>query len=254
MLLAEQVILLTGGSTGIGRECARAYAREGAIVAICALDDRELRRAADELGSPHSAYACDVSQSGQVASAVSEILSRYGRIDVVHNNAGIAGPSEPLERTTIDEWNELFAVNVQGILHTTQCCFESLRQSRGCILNTSSVVGEMGQAAHAAYAATKGAVNALTRSMALDYAPYGIRVNAVCPAGVWTPMLRKWAQSQPDPSGIHSYLNSIHPLGDCPEGDVVADASVFLVSKQARFITGHLMHVTGGAELGYRRI
>jgi meso-butanediol dehydrogenase/(S,S)-butanediol dehydrogenase/diacetyl reductase len=254
MLLAEQVILLTGGSTGIGRECARAYAREGAIVAICALDDLELRRTADELGSPHSAHACDVSQSEQVASAVSEILGRYGRIDAVHNNAGIAGPSEPLERTTIEQWHELFAVNVQGILHTTKFCFEALRRSRGCILNTSSIVGEMGQAAHAAYAATKGAVNALTRSMALDYAPYGIRVNAVCPAGVWTPMLREWAQSQPDPSGIHSYLNSIHPLGDCPEGDVVADASVFLVSKQARFITGHLMHVSGGAELGYRRI
>lgn len=254
MLLPDQVILLTGGSSGIGRECARAYAREGAMVAICALDDQNLRDTVAELGSAHSGYACDVSRSEQVAAAVSNVLNRYGRINAVHNNAGVPGPSTSLEQTTVEQWNELFAVNVQSILHTTHFCFEALRESQGCILNTSSIVGEMGQAAHAAYAATKGAVNALTRSMALDYAQYGIRVNAVCPAGVWTPMLRQWVQSQPDPSTVNSYLNAIHPLGDCPDGDVVADASVFLISARARFITGHLMHVTGGAELGYRKL
>ena len=254
MILHDQVILLTGGSSGIGRECARAYAREGAKVVICALDDQDLRDAIAELGPPHSGYACDVSQGDDVGRLVSQVLERYGRLNAVHNNAGIPGPSAPLEQTTEEQWNELFGVNVRSILHTTRYCLGELRKSRGCILNTSSIVGEMGQAAHAAYAATKGAINALTQSMALDYAHVGIRVNAVCPAGVWTPMLRRWAQSQPDPSTIASYLNEIHPLGDCPEGDVVADASVFLLSERARFITGHLMHVTGGAELGYRRL
>lgn len=112
----------------------------------------------------------------------------------------------------------------------------------------------IGQEIHAVYAATKGGMNALTKSMALDYAKFGIRVNAVCPAGVWTPMLRKWAKEQPDPTGTEQYLNQIHPLGYCPEGDVVADACVFLLSEQARFVTGHIMHVSGGAELGYRRV
>src|SRR5690606_15671163 len=104
------------------------------------------------------------------------------------------------------------------------------------------------------YTATKGGMNALTKSMALDYAPYGIRVNAVCPAGVWTPMLRAWSAGLGDPQEMTDYLNDIHALGYCPEADVVADACVFLVSDQARFITGCLLPVSGGAELGYRRM
>ena len=116
------------------------------------------------------------------------------------------------------------------------------------------MVGVMGQEIHAAYTATKGGMNALTKSMALDYAKQGIRVNAVCPAGTWTPMLRQWAREQPNPASVHRYLDEIHPLGYCPEGDVIADASVFLLSDKARFITGHIMHVSGGAELGYRVI
>jgi NAD(P)-dependent dehydrogenase (short-subunit alcohol dehydrogenase family) len=89
--------------------------------------------------------------------------------------------------------------------------------------------------------------------MALDYAKHGIRVNCVCPAGVWTPMLRQWCAEQPDPAVTSHYLDQIHPLGYCPESPVIADACVFLLSDKARFITGHLMNVTGGAELGYRR-
>jgi NAD(P)-dependent dehydrogenase (short-subunit alcohol dehydrogenase family) len=114
-------------------------------------------------------------------------------------------------------------------------------------------VGVIGQSIHAAYTATKGGMNALTKSMALDYAADGIRVNAVCPAGIWTPMLRQWASEQPDTTAIETYLDDIHPLGYCPEGDVIADACVFLLSDKARFITGHIMHVSGGAEIGYRR-
>ena len=115
------------------------------------------------------------------------------------------------------------------------------------------MVGLIGQASHAAYAATKGAMIALTKCMALDYAPFGIRVNAVCPAGVWTPMLETWAAEQPDPASIHTYLDEIHALGYCPHGDVIGDAAVFLLSERARFITGCILPVSGGAELGYRR-
>jgi meso-butanediol dehydrogenase/(S,S)-butanediol dehydrogenase/diacetyl reductase len=114
-------------------------------------------------------------------------------------------------------------------------------------------VGAIGQASHAAYVATKGAMISLTKAMALDYAGYGIRVNAICPAGVWTPMLRQWAAEQPDPAQIADYLDRIHPLGYCPEGDVIADAVVFLLSEKARFMTGCILPISGGAELGYRR-
>jgi NAD(P)-dependent dehydrogenase (short-subunit alcohol dehydrogenase family) len=105
---------------------------------------------------------------------------------------------------------------------------------------------------HAAYSATKGAINALTKSMALDYAKFRIRVNAVSPAGVWTPMLRKWNGEQPSGKDMAVYLDNIHALGYCPEGDVVADACAFLLSDKARFITGCILPVSGGAELGYR--
>jgi NAD(P)-dependent dehydrogenase (short-subunit alcohol dehydrogenase family) len=128
-----------------------------------------------------------------------------------------------------------------------------LKETKGSILMTASLVGIIGQADHALYAATKGAMISLAKAMALDYAQFHIRVNAICPAGVWTPLLREWAQEQPGLSGIENYLDEIHPLGYCPEGDVIADAAVFLLSDMARFIIDCTLPVSGGAELGYRR-
>jgi NAD(P)-dependent dehydrogenase (short-subunit alcohol dehydrogenase family) len=253
MLLEGKVIFLTGGSTGIGRECALAYAREGARVIVVARDGVAAATTAAELGPDHLGFSCDVSKDAEVATALARVLAVYGRLDVIHNNAGIATPSKPLHETTDAEWDALFDINLRSVLLTTRHGLEALKATRGNILNTSSLVGVIGQSLHAAYTATKGAMNTLTKSMALDYAPLGVRVNAVCPAGTWTPMLRKWATEQPDPAGINRYLDDIHPLGYCPEGDVIADACVFLASDKARFVTGHIMHVSGGAEIGYRR-
>jgi NAD(P)-dependent dehydrogenase (short-subunit alcohol dehydrogenase family) len=252
-LLKDKVIFLTGGSTGIGWDCAKAYAAEGAKVVIVARGKAAVDQAAAELGADHLGMACDVSRGDQVKAALDATLARYGKLDAVHNNAGIGAPTKALHETSEEEWDALFAINLKSVFHTTRFAFEALKASKGCILNTSSLVGVMGQEIHAAYTATKGGMNALTKSMALDYAKYGIRVNAVCPAGTWTPMLRQWCSTQPNPSSIERYLDEIHPLGYCPEGDVIADPCVFLLSNQARFVTGHIMHVSGGAELGYRR-
>lgn len=253
-LLQDKIIFLTGGSCGIGWWCAQAYAAEGARMIIIAPEDEHVKEAACKLGAGHCGIACDVSREDEVKAAFAMALDRYGRLDAVHNNAGVATPSKPLHETTDAEWDAVFAINLKSILYTTRHGLEALKASKGCILNTSSLVGLIGQELHAAYTATKGGMNALTKSMALDYARHGIRVNAVCPAGTWTPMLRKWAAEQPDPSQINQYLDEIHPLGYCPEGDAIADACVFLLSEKARFVTGHMMCVTGGAELGYRRI
>lgn len=252
-LLHGKVVFLTGGSTGIGFECAKAYAAEGASLVTCSLDKTEAREAAASLPGSHHGIRCDVSQGTEVREAIEFVLATCGRLDAIHNNAGIAQPSKALHETSEEEWDALMAVNLKSVYWTTRHGIEALRASKGCILNTSSLVGVMGQAIHAAYSATKGAMNTLTKSMALDYASDGVRVNSVCPAGVWTPMLRKWAAEQPDPAGIEKYLDDIHPLGFCPEGDVIADACVFLLSDKARFITGHILHVSGGAEIGYRR-
>lgn len=253
MLLKDKVIFLTGGSQGIGAECARAYAIEGAKLAIAALDKEGIEQVIEGLTGDHLSLPCDVSNDAQVEKAIEQTLEKFGRIDAIHNNAGIAHPSKCLHDTTTDEWDRLMAVNVKSIYLTTRYGFESLKSSRGCILNTSSMVGSIGQSLHAAYTATKGAINALTKSMALDYAVHGIRVNAVAPAGVWTPMLRRWAEEQPNTAEIENYLDQIHPLGYCPTGEVIADACVFLLSDKARFITGTILPVSGGAELGYRR-
>ena len=252
-LLKGKVIFLTGGSTGIGWACAQAYAAEGAHVVIAARNREQVQKAAASLGAGHLGIECDVSREEEVKSAIAAARERFTKLDAVHNNAGTATPSKPLHETTDSEWDDLFQTNLKSVLYTTRYGFEALRASKGCILNTSSLVGVIGQEIHAAYTATKGGMNSLTKSMALDYARYGIRVNAICPAGVWTPMLREWCKEQTDPSSIERYLDEIHPLGYCPEGDTVADAGVFLLSDKARFITGHIMHVSGGAELGYRR-
>lgn len=253
MLLQDKVIFLSGGSTGIGLDCAKAYAAEGAKIVLCARSEEAAGAAAADLPGEHYGIRCDVSQGAEVEKAITFILGKFGRIDAIHNNAGIASPSKPLHETAEGEWDALMAINLKSVFWTTKFGFESLRTSKGAILNTSSLVGVIGQSIHAAYTATKGAMNTLTKSMALDYAAHGIRVNAVCPAGTWTPMLRKWTSEQPDPEGVEKYLDDIHPLGYCPAGDVIADACVFLLSDKARFVTGHIMHVSGGAEIGYRR-
>jgi NAD(P)-dependent dehydrogenase (short-subunit alcohol dehydrogenase family) len=251
--LTGKIIVLTGGGDGIGRECALAYAREGANVAILDRNIEAAKSTAAELGLDALALRVDVSDGAAVETAISSVLARFGRIDAVHNNAGIASPSKPLHETTEREWDDLQRINVKSVYWTTKFAFEALAASKGAILNTASMVGLIGQQNHAAYVASKGAMISLTKAMAADYAQYGIRVNAVCPAGVWTPMLEQWCSEQPDPASIRQYLDDIHLLGSCPHGDVIADAAVFLLSSRARFMTGCILPVSGGAELGYRR-
>jgi NAD(P)-dependent dehydrogenase (short-subunit alcohol dehydrogenase family) len=250
--LQGKCILITGGAQGIGLECARSYVREGARVAIADIDQEQTEKAVSELGSTTLSVSCDVANGDSLANAVTRIVAEFGKIDAVHNNAGISAPSVPLHLTEEDQWDRLIRVNLKSVFWTTKICYPHLKASRGAILNTASMVGIIGQSNHAAYVATKGAMISLTKAMALDYAADGIRVNAVCPAGVWTPMLRQWAAEQENPAEIGTYLDRIHPLGYCPEGDVIADASVFLLSNAARFITGCILPVSGGAELGYR--
>ncbi len=253
MLLKDKVIFLTGGASGIGFECAKAYVKEGARISVLDRDVDSAGLLIQAFGPEHMTFTGDVSDRMTVEKAIQQTLDKFGKIDAIHNNAGIAQPSKALHETTEEEWDSVIDINLKSILYTTRSGFEALRQTRGCILNTSSLVGEIGQEIHAAYAASKGGINALTKSMALDYAQHGIRVNAIAPAGVWTPMLRRWSSEQPNAAEIEKYLDNIHPLGYCPEGDVIADAAVFLLSDKARFITGCILPVSGGAELGYKR-
>jgi NAD(P)-dependent dehydrogenase (short-subunit alcohol dehydrogenase family) len=251
--LEGKVIVVTGGGDGIGRECASAYSREGGSVAILDNNLDAAQRTAADLGGASLALLADVSDGASVQAALAAVIKKFGRIDAIHNNAGIASPSKPLHQTSEDEWDKLQGTNVKSVYWTTRYAFEALAASKGVVLNTASMVGLIGQQDHAAYVATKGAMISLTKAMAADYAKFSIRVNAICPAGVWTPMLERWCAEQPDPDSIRTYLDNIHLLGACPRGDVIADAAVFLLSSKARFITGCILPVSGGAEIGYRR-
>lgn len=252
--IKDKVIFITGGTEGIGLECAKVYYSQGAKLSIISNETHSIEQAAQELNHPDIIFfKADVSVYKEVEAAIKGTVQAFGRIDVIHNNAGISAPSKTVHETTAEEWDRLFDVNVKGIYHTTRAGIAELLKTSGNILNTSSLVAELGQEIHAAYTATKGAVNSLTKSMALDYASFGIRVNAVAPAGVWTPMLRTWSKEQPNSTSIESYLDGIHALGYCPDGDVIAAACLFLISEQARFITGCILPVSGGAELGYKK-
>lgn len=251
-MLHNKIILLTGGADGIGWECAKAYDRAGAIVCIVDKKTITVQQQNELKTADHLFIEGDITNEQDVKDAIKAIINKYGRLNVIHNNAGTANPSKPLHTTTVAEWNTVMDVNLKSILFTTAYGIDHLKAVRGTILNTSSLVGSIGQENHAAYVATKGAVNALTKAMALDYAPFGIRVNAVCPAAVKTPMLEAWSKEQPNAEAIKKYLDNLQPLGKMPEGDVIADACVFLLSDAARFITGCILPVSGGAELGYR--
>ncbi|WP_240646702.1 SDR family NAD(P)-dependent oxidoreductase [Chitinophaga rhizosphaerae] len=251
-MLKDKVVLLTGGADGIGWECALAYAAAGARVCIADLNAAGQDKLPKLPGEGHTFHQCDVTSGPAVVQLFAGIGKVYGRLDAVHNNAGIAQPARPLHDTEDAEWEALMRVNLKSIYLTTRHGIALLRASKGCILHTSSLVGSIGQENHAAYVATKGAVNALTKAMALDYAADGIRVNAVAPAAIRTPMLEAWSAEQPQPEIMQRYLDRLQPLGAMPAGDVIADACVFLLSDAARFITGCILPVSGGAELGYR--
>jgi len=251
--LKDKVILITGGTAGIGLACTRAYVAAGAYVAVIGLEEQEVAETMKIIGDDHLGICCDVSKDIDVRESIEKTIAKFGRLDAIHNNAGVGSPSKPLHTTTDAEWDLLINVNIKSILLTTRHGYPYLKAATGCILHTGSLVGEIGQENHAAYSATKGAINALTKSMALDYAKDGIRVNTVLPAAVMTPMLHTWAYEQPDPQKVFDFLKDIHALGYCPEGDVIADACVFLLSDKARFITGVNLPLSGGAELGYRR-
>ena len=147
--LEGKVVVITGGGDGIGRECALAYAREKATVAILDYNLDAAQRTATEMTTPGVALRADVSDGEAVRSAISEVLTRFRRIDAVHNNAGVSSPSKPPHQTTEDEWDHLFNVNLKSVLWTTRAALAALKESRGSILNTASMVGLIGQANHA---------------------------------------------------------------------------------------------------------
>jgi NAD(P)-dependent dehydrogenase (short-subunit alcohol dehydrogenase family) len=253
-MFAGKIVLVTGAARGIGRATAEAFATAGATVALLDRDALTLKAVAESIGKTGDdvlALGADVSRSSDVDRAVAECIARFGALDVVVPNAGISF-ARAIDEYSNDEWNRILGVNLNGAFFTVRAAVPSLKQRRGSIVFVSSMTGLVGQRQGAAYDASKGALIAMTRSLALELAGDGVRVNCVCPAGVDTPLMRSWAATLPNPSVVLQQQADMHLLKRMATAQEIASAILFLASPAASFITGVALPVEGGATLGYR--
>lgn len=242
--LKDKVGVVTGGGTGIGRATAVAMARAGAVVVIGNRDaakGEEVVALIRQAGGKAVFHKTDVSRPADVKALVERAVAEFGRLDVAFNNAGMDGEQVPLHEQDIDKATALFDVNIKGVFYSMKYEIEQmLKTGGGSIVNTSSIFGLNGYPGWSLYVATKHAVTGMTKAAALDYAKQGVRINAVGPGPVETPLLHKGTGGDP-----HSYAAFV-PMGRIGQPDDIADAVVWLLSDEARYVTGHTLPVDGG--------
>lgn len=241
----NKVAIVTGGSFGIGKATALAFSRRGAKVVIADLvEDDETYNAIVAGGGEAIFVKCDVSKATDVKKLVESTISRFGRLDYAFNNAGIEGISAPVQDCTEDNWDRTLGVNLKGIwLCMKYEIPEILKQGKGVIVNCASIAGLVGFPGLPAYVASKHGVIGLTKTSALECAKFGIRVNAVCPGAIKTPMIDRITESKKE---AEEQFANMEPIGRLGNPDEVANAVIWLCSDEASFVTGHAMAVDGG--------
>lgn len=236
----EKVYIITGGASGIGLATAKKLLNDGAKVVLADWND-EVSNIAANLSANCLGIKCDVSNEESVKNCVNETINKYGKIDGLVANAGIGGSSNKAHEVSFEEWNKVVSVNQSGIfLMNKYVITEMLKTGGGAIVNTSSMYGLVGTTMSFTYSATKGAINQMTRSLALTYARDNIRVNAVAPGYVDTPILAQIPQEAKD-----AMANQL-PIGRLGKDDEIADLITFLLSNKAEFITGAVVPIDGG--------
>ncbi len=250
-----KVTIVTGGTSGIGEACARAFARAGAPVVICEPDAargeaRAAQIAREEAGDCRF-VPCDIRQPEQVRHLVEETVRLFGRLDCLVNNAGWHPPHYPIDDFSIEDFQSLLQLNLMGCYAGCKYALPYLRQTRGSIINISSLVGAVGQEHAVTYVATKGAITALTKALAVDESRHGVRVNAVSPGIIMTPLLQSFIDANSNPAQLQATLDASQWTGRIGTAAEVAEACLFLASDGASFITGVELPLTGGAELAY---
>ena len=246
-LLAGKVVVVTGGAAGIGRATAVAFARQGASVVIGDIDGagaKEIAASIRDNGGEASSVRVDVTKSAEVQHMIASTVDRYGGLDYAFNNAGFVGSTAGIVETSEEDWLRVMATNLTGVwLCMKHEIPEMLKRGGGAIVNNGSAVGLVGAAGQVSNVASKHGVSGLTKSAALQFATQGIRVNAVAPGLVHTPLTDRLKASRPD--AVAAML-SVVPLGRWCEPEEVANVVVFLCSDWASHVTGHVMPIDGG--------
>jgi len=248
MRFVNKVVLITGGTRGIGLATAKLFAAEGASVIVVGRSADKMTEAVRDVQI--RGEAGDVSYAEDCERIVTRTLSLHARLDVLVNCAGVIFRNRTVEGTSEEEWDITFDVNVKGTFLMCKYALPALRETKGSIVNVSSYVGMVGFAGASAYAASKAATLNLTRSMALDHAKEGIRVNAICPGSVDTEMIHSAWQQYGDVEQAQRLWAEKHPLGRIATADEVGRVILFLASEDASFITGAALPVDGGITAG----
>ena len=249
--LSGKVAIITGGANGLGEAMATRMSEEGAAVAVLDRDKEGGERVAGKLtaaGARAAFFACDVTREEDVSSAISAVAERFGRLDVLVNNAGVEGVNKPTHELSLDEWEHVMAVNTTAVFLCTKHAIPRLKQAGGgSIINISSIYGILGGGDVPPYHASKGAVRVMSKNDALTYAADNIRVNSIHPGFILTPMVYRYvASSGLDMDETRPVLDAAHPLGGTGEPDDIAWGAVYLASDQAKWVTGSELVIDGG--------
>ncbi len=243
--LQDKIAIITGGASGLGKGMAELFAEEGAKVVVADLQDEAGQKLADSLGGTY--LQCDVTDPASVERMIQSTRDQYGRIDILVNNAGIDGEQALTADSSLENWRKVMAINMDGVYYGMKYVLPIMvSQKGGVILNTASTVGLNAMGALPAYSASKAGVVHLSKSVAIEYAMHNIRVNAICPSVVETPLLKHFIESTPDPAGARAGFASLNPLPGMVTVDAVAKAALFLVSDDSSFISAVALPIDGG--------
>lgn len=243
----DKVAFVTGASTGIGRATALSFAQQGARVAVIDVNEdagRQTVHLIHEAGGVGIFFKCDVSKSSEVEAAIQETVYQFGRLDFAFNNAGIEGEQGSTIDCSEKNWDRVININLKGVwLCMKYQIPQMLKQGQGCIVNCSSIAGLIGFPGIPAYTASKHGVIGLTRTAALEYAKSKVRINAICPGVIETPMVQRFTHGE---AQLLNQLASGEPVGRMGQPEEIAQAALWLCSEQSSFVTGHPLVVDGG--------
>lgn len=254
MRFRDRVVIVTGGAKGIGAGCSQVFAREGGRVAIFDLDEKAGASLAAELtaaGGDARFYRCDVSDLAGFGAAIEQVVLDWGRLDCLVNNAGVHPPAMSIDETSLESVERLMRINFLSSFAGSKFAAPHLRKSKGTIVMMSSMTAVLGQEKSAAYSASKGAQLSLTKALALELGRDGVRVNAVLPSNVDTPLMREWAATLDDPKSALQRVADMQVFGRMAAPQEIGRVCLFLATEDSSFVTGQGIEVEGGASLDY---